>query len=59
MQITPFFWGWCDGEGPDYLLVLGQKIPDYLIKAMFLGEVEIAVRPGIKSRFGVMGFQHQ
>lgn len=27
-----------------------------LFKIMFLGEVEIAIRPGIKSRFGVLVF---
>ena len=32
--------------------MFGQKIPDWLIKIMFLGEVETAVRSGVKSSFG-------
>lgn len=38
------------------LLVLDKKIPDWLTKIMFLVEVETAIRAGIKSRFGIMGF---
>lgn len=40
----------------DYYIGVDQKIPDWLIKVMFLGEVETVVRSGIKSRFGIMGF---
>lgn len=39
------------------LLVLDQKILDWLI--IFLGEVETAIRPGIRVRFGIMGFEHE
>lgn len=38
------------------LWVLDWKIPYWLIKIMFLEEVETA---GIKSRFGILGFLHQ
>lgn len=38
----------------DYLSGIDQKSPDWLIKIMFLGEVETAVQSGIKSRFGSM-----
>lgn len=47
-------WGW---RGP--LLVHHQKIPDCLIKTIFLGEAETAVRSGIISRFGIMSFKHK
>lgn len=42
------------------LLVLDQKFSDWLIKIMFLflGEGETAMESGIKSKFGIMGFQH-
>lgn len=53
------FFLWIVGEwrGPKaYLLVVEQKISDWLIKIMCWGEVETAV--GIKFRFGIMGFQH-
>lgn len=40
----------------DCLLVLDQKIPYKLIKIVFPGKVEIAVRLGSKSRLGIMGF---
>lgn len=46
------------GEGPcDRLPYWYQKIPAWLIKIMFPGETETAIRSNIKSRFGVMGFQ--
>ena len=51
-----FLWG---GEGPrgqSALLVLDQKIADWVTKITFLGEVGSAVRSDIKSRFGIMGF---
>lgn len=35
------------------LFGVGQKFPDWLIN---LGEVETAVRSGIKLRSGIMGF---
>ena len=38
------------------ILVLDQNIPDWPIKVTFLGKVETAIRPIIKSRFGTMGF---
>lgn len=34
-----------------------QKIPSWLIKVTFLGKGEIAIKPDIKSRFGIMGFR--
>lgn len=40
----------------DYLLGVDQKVPDWLIMIIFLGEFEKAIRSGIKSRFRVMGF---
>lgn len=39
-----------------FLVALDPKIPDWLIKMIFLEEVEITIRLGIKSRFGIMGF---
>ena len=46
------------GKGPetDYLIGVDQKIPDWLMTRVFLGEVEAAIRSGIKSRFGILGF---
>lgn len=38
------------------LVGLDRKIPDCLIKMTFLVKVETAIRSGIKSRCGVMGF---
>lgn len=56
MQIASFFYR--GREGPYYRLLhdVDQKIPDWLIKIIFLGEDEIANRSGIKSRSGIMGF---
>lgn len=39
-----------------YLIDAGQKIPDWPIKIAFLGKVETALRSGVKSGFGIMGF---
>ena len=36
--------------------MLDQNIPDWPVKVTFLGKVETAIRPIIKSRFGTMGF---
>ena len=48
------------GKGPCdrliTLLVFDQKIQGWLIKIMFLGEEETAVRSDINFRFGVRGF---
>ena len=52
----PFLSMGVGGDPCNRLLVLGQKIPDWLIKITCLGEVTIAVRLGIKSRFCIMGF---
>lgn len=58
MQNASCFCG--GGEVPSDRFLIGddQKIPYCLIKIMFLGEVETAVRSGIipKSKFGIMGF---
>ena len=41
----------------DYLIGTHQKIPGRLIKiATFLAKAATAIRSGIKSRFGTMGF---
>ena len=40
----------------DTSLGADQKIPDWLIKILFLVKTETAVRLGIKYRFGIMGF---
>ena len=47
-----------DGEGlvTDYLIGADPKIPAWLIKITFLGNVETVIRSGNKSRFGIMGF---
>ena len=39
----------------DYLIGADWKISDWLIKATFL-KVKTAIRLGIKSRFGILGF---
>lgn len=36
--------------------LVDQRIPDWLVKIVFLGEAERAVWPDIKAMFGVMGF---
>lgn len=41
----------------DRLLVLPQKIPDWLIKFAFLGKGETAIGSGIKSRFSIITFR--
>lgn len=40
----------------DNLIGTNQKIPDWLIERIFLGEGETAIRPDIKSKFVIMGF---
>lgn len=40
----------------DCLIDTDQKIADWLIKIMFLGEAEITIRACNKSRFVIMGF---
>ena len=47
-----------DTEGPvtHYFIGVDPNIPDWLVKIMFLGEVEIAMRSDLKSRFVIMGF---
>lgn len=58
MQIASvFLWG--DGKLPCDRLPYWCKIPDWLIKIMFLGQVETAIRLGIKSRFGIMDSVHK
>lgn len=58
MQIvSSSFWGVLEkAYVKDYLIDVDQKIPDWLIKVMCLREAETAIRLGIKSRFGIMGF---
>ena len=53
---SSFYRGWKGPFGQITLLALDQKIPDWLMKITFLGEVQTAIRSGIKSRFGVIGF---
>ena len=48
--------GWRRARWHITLLVHDQKIPDWLSKTTFLEEAETAIRSGIKSRFGIMGF---
>lgn len=46
-----------DGEGPcDRLLVLNQKILDWLIKILIVGKAETAIRSGLVSRIGIMEY---
>lgn len=40
----------------DYLISANWEIPEWLVKTIFLGDAETAVKLGIKSRFGDMGF---
>lgn len=48
---------WVVGEGPlDRLHRWYRPGKFHMIKIMFLGKVEIAVRSGIKLRFGIMCF---
>lgn len=42
-----------------YLIGIDQKIPDWLIKIIFLQKVELQLKSDIKSKFGIMGFQHK
>ena len=52
-----FWWGWWTGLMWQITwLVLGQEIPPWLIKMLFPGEVETAIRSGCKSRFGITDF---
>lgn len=37
------------------LLVLDQKIPEWLINMIFLGKFDTAIRSGIKCMFSVIG----
>ena len=43
-------------HGTDDLIGADQRIPDWLTGILFLAKVETAVRLGIKSRFGILGF---
>ena len=57
MQITSFSSAGIEGaHWTDYLIGTHQKIPDWLIKILHLRKVKIAIRLGIKSKFGIMGF---
>ena len=57
MQIaSSSFREWKGLTGQIILLVLDQKIPDWLVKIMCLGAVETAIRSGVQCRFGIMGF---
>lgn len=38
------------------LIGADQEIPDWLIKTTFLVKVRTAMKSGIKSRFGIIGF---
>ena len=49
-------WGMERAHVTDYPIGTGQKIPDCLTKITLLGKVKTAIRAGIKSRFGIMGF---
>ena len=40
----------------DFLIGADQKIPNCLITITFLEEAKTAIRSGIKSRFGILGF---
>ena len=40
----------------DYLTGADQKTSDRLIKIILLVKVETAIKIGIKSRFGILGF---
>ena len=40
----------------DYFILADNKVPYWLIKITFVVKVVTAVRLGIKSRFGIMGF---
>lgn len=39
----------------DWLIAVDQKVPDWLIKIIFLAIVKGAIRSDIKSKFGIMG----
>lgn len=43
-------------ESPCNLTDVYQKNPDWLVKIIFLGDVETAITSGINFMFGVMGF---
>lgn len=57
MQIaSPFCGGWRGPKRQITLLVHDQKISDWLIRIMLMGDVETAIRSDIKSSFGIMDF---
>lgn len=53
---SSFLWGMESVHVTDYLIGVGQKIPVWLMKMRFLGDVETAVTSGIKSSYGMKGF---
>lgn len=40
----------------NYISSANQKILDWLINIIYLGEIKIAIKEGMKSRFDIMGF---
>lgn len=57
MQIASWMGGELEwAQATDYLIDIDQNIPSWLIEIMFLGEVKRAIRSGIKSWFGILGF---
>lgn len=55
-----FLWRWIERtQVTDYLIDIGQKISDGLVKIMHLGEVETIIKSGIKSKSGIMSFQYE
>lgn len=51
-----FLWGMEWFHVTDYLTGADQKTSDWLIKILLLVKVETAIKLGIKSRFGILGF---
>ena len=47
-----FLWRMEKAFGTDYLTNADKKLPDWLVKTTFLGQVETAIKLGIKPGFG-------
>ena len=51
-----FLWGVERVPVTDHLSSIDQKMPDWSITIMFLGEAETAIRSSVKSKFALMTF---
>ena len=54
-----FLWEMEGAHATGYFTGVDQKIPDWLIKIIFLRKAETPITSGVKSRFGIMDFKHK